>query len=87
MESYLSFKLINWKSWRVGKIIKAQPENSNNQRDRISQEVVNITKSLEYMLEQLNEELAKLKHDIGKIQSDIKGTEHNLLDPKYMWKN
>lgn len=39
------------------------------------------------MLEQLNEELAKLKHDIGKIQSDIKGTEHNLLDPKYMWKN
>ena len=87
MASYLSFKLINWKSWRVGKIIKAQPENSNNQLDRISQEVVNITESLEYMLEQLNEELAKLKHDIGKIQSDIKGTEHNLLDPKYMWKN
>ena len=84
MASYLSFKLINWKSWRVGKTIKAQPENSNNQLDRISQEVVNITKSLEYMQEQLDEELAKLKHDIGKIQSDIKGMEHNLLDPKHM---
>ena len=36
------------------------------------------------MQEQLDEELAKLKHDIGKIQSDIKGMEHNLLDPKYI---
>ena len=40
--------------------------------DRISQEVVDISKSLEFTQEQLDEELAKLKNDVGKIQIDIK---------------
>ena len=39
---------------------------------RISQEVVDISKSLEFTQEQLDEELAKLKNDVGKIQIDIK---------------
>ena len=42
----------------VGEIIKAQLENTNNRLDRISQEVVDITKSLEFTQEQLDEELA-----------------------------
>ena len=69
---------------KVGEIIKAQLENTNNRLDRISQEVVDITKSLEFTQEQLDEELAKLKNDIGKIQTDMKYIEDDLLDPEYV---
>ena len=50
---------------KFGKIIKAQVENTNSGLDRISQEVVDITKSLKFMQELLDEELAKLKNGIG----------------------
>ena len=69
---------------KVGEINKAQLENTNNRLDRISQEVVDITKSLEFTQEQLDEELAKLKNYVGKIQTDMKYIEDNLLDPKYV---
>ena len=49
---------------KFGKIIKAQVENTNSGLDRISQEVVDITKSLKFMQELLDEELAKLKNGI-----------------------
>ena len=52
---------------RVGKIIKTHSENTNNQLDRISQEVCEITKSLEFTQGQLDEELTKIKNDIGKF--------------------
>ena len=69
---------------KVGEIIKAQLENTNNRLDRISQEVVDITKSLGFTQEQLDEELAKLKNDVGKIQTDMKYIEDDLLDPEYV---
>ena len=69
---------------KVGEIIKAQLENTNNRLDRISQEVVDITKSLEFTQEQLDEELAKLKNDVGKIQTDMKYIEDDLLDSEYV---
>ena len=68
---------------KVGEIIKAQLENTNNRLDRISQEVADITKILEFTQEQLDEELAKLKNDVGKIQTYIKYIEDDLLDPEY----
>ena len=40
---------------KVGQIITAQLENMNNRLDRISQEVVDITKSLKFTQEQLDE--------------------------------
>ena len=69
---------------KVGEIIKAQLENTNNRLDRILQEVVDITKSLEFTQEQLDEELAKLKNDVGKIQTDMKYIEDDVLDPEYV---
>ena len=48
------------------------------------QEVVDITKSLEFTQEQFDKELAKLKNDIGKIQTDVKDIEHDLLGPEYI---
>ena len=64
---------------KVGKIIKAQLENMNNRLDRNSQEVVGITKSLEFTQEKLDEELSRLKNDVGKIQADIKNIQDDLL--------
>ena len=64
---------------KVGKIIKAQLENMNNRLDRKSQEVVGITKSLEFTQEKLDEELSRLKNDVGKIQADIKNIQDDLL--------
>ena len=69
---------------KVGKIIKVQLENTNHRLDRISQEVVDITKSLEFTQEQLDEESAKLKNDVRKIQTDMKYIEDDLLDPEYV---
>ena len=56
---------------KIGDIIKTQLENTTDRLQRISQEVVSITKSLEFTQEQLDEELAKLKKDVGKNQTDI----------------
>ena len=64
---------------KVGKIIKAQLENVNNRLDRKSQEVVGITKSLEFTQEKLDEELSRLKNGVGKIQADIKNIQDDLL--------
>ena len=64
---------------KVGKIIKAQLENMNNRLDRKSQEVVGITKSLEFTQEKLDEELSRLKNGVGKIQADIKNIQDDLL--------
>ena len=36
------------------------------------------------MQEQLDEKLAKLKNDVGKIQTDMKYIEDNLLEPEYV---
>ena len=44
------------------------------------QKVVGITKTLIFTQEQLDEELAKTKYDVGKIQTDIKDIEGDLLD-------
>ena len=35
------------------------------------------------MREQLNEELVKLKNDVGKVQTNIKHIEYDLLDSDY----
>lgn len=64
---------------KVCKIIKAQLENMNNRLDRKSQEVVGITKSLEFTQEKLDEELSRLKNGVGKIQADIKNIQDDLL--------
>ena len=69
---------------KIGDIIKTQLENTTDRLERISQEVVSITISLEFTQEQLDEELAKLKNDVGKNQTDINDIGHDLLDSQYV---
>ena len=69
---------------KVGEIIKTHLENTNNQLDRISQEVFEITKSLEFTQSQLDEELTKIKNDIGKLEAGIRELDEDLLDPDFV---
>ena len=47
----------------------------------MSNEVFEITKSLEFTQGKLDEELAIVKNDIFKIKSDMQVLEDDLLDP------
>ena len=61
-------------------IIKSQQTNTNERLDKISQEVVEITKSLEFTQEELHDRLANVKNDIKKVQTDLREI-GDLLDP------
>ena len=69
---------------KVGEIIKTHLENTNNQLNTISQEVFEITKSLEFVQGQLDKELTKIKNGIGKYLASIKELYEDLLDPDFV---
>ena len=65
----------------LNEILKSQLQNTNERLDKISNEVLEITKSLEFTQGELDEELVIVKNDISKIKSDIQILEDDLLDP------
>ena len=69
---------------KVSEIIKSQLTNINERLDKISQEVVEITKSLEFTQEELHDGLANVKNDIKKVQTDLREIEDDLLDPTFV---
>ena len=69
---------------KVSEIIKSQLTNTNECLDKISQEVVEITKSLEFTQEELHDGLANVKNDIKKVQTDLREIEDDLLDPTFV---
>ena len=68
----------------VSEIIKSQLTNTNERLDKISQEIVEITKSLELTQEELHDGLANVKNDIKKVQTDLREIEDDLLDPTFV---
>ena len=66
---------------KLNEILKSQLQNTNERLDKISNEVLEITKSLEFTQGKLDEEIAIVKNDISKIKSDIQVLEDDLLDP------
>ena len=69
---------------KVSEIIKSQLTNIKEHLGKISQEVVDLTKSLEFPQEELHDGSANAKNDIKKVQTDLKETEDNLLDPTFV---
>ena len=69
---------------KVSEVIKSQLTNTNERLDKISQEVVEITKSLEFTQEELHDGLANVKNDIKKLQTDLREIEDDLLDPTFV---
>ena len=69
---------------KVSEIIKSQLTNTNERLDKISQEVVEITKSLEFTQEEFHDGFANVKNDIKKVQTDLREIEDELLDPTFV---
>ena len=66
---------------KLNEILKSQLQNTNERLDKISNEILEITKSLEFTQGKLDEEIAIVKNDISKIKSDMQVLEDDLLDP------
>ena len=56
---------------KFNEILLSQLQNTNERLDKISNEVIEITKSLEFTQGKLDEEIAIVKNDISKIESDM----------------
>ena len=66
---------------KLNEILKLQLKNTIECLDKISNEVLEITESLEFTQEKLDEELAIVKNDISEIKSDMQVLEDDLSDP------
>ena len=66
---------------KINEMLKSQLENTNGRLQKISTEVLEITKSLEFTQGQLNDEIAIVKNDISQIKADMREMENDLLDP------
>ena len=64
---------------KLNEILKSQLQNTNKRLDKICNEVLEITKSLEFTQSKLDEELAIVTNDISKIKSDTQILEQDLL--------
>ena len=69
---------------KVSAIIKSQLTNTNERLNKISQEVVDITKSLEFTQGELHDGLAGVKSNIQKVQTDLREIENDLLDATFV---
>ena len=65
---------------KLNEILKSQLQNINERLDKISNEVLEITKSLEVTQGKLNEELVIVKKIVSKKKSDMQVLEDDL-DP------
>ena len=61
-------------------ILKSQLKNTNERLDKISNEVLEITKSLEFTQGKIDEELATVINNISITKSDIQVLEDDLLN-------
>ena len=65
---------------KLNEILKPQSQNTNERLDKISNEILEITKTLETTQGKVDEKLAIVKNDISKIKSDMQVLEDDLLD-------
>ena len=66
---------------KLNEILKSQLQNTNERLDKISNEVLEITKVLELTKGKPDDVPAIVKNEISKIKSDLQVLEDDLLDP------
>ena len=69
---------------KISEVIKSQLTNANERLDKISQEIVEITKIFGLTQEKLHDGLANVKNDFKKVQTDLREIEDDLLDPTFV---
>ena len=62
-------------------VISNNLKNTNDRLDKISKEMNELTKSLEFTQDQLEGEINNIKENIKHLEKSIKGIKENLLDP------
>ena len=68
----------------ISEVIKSQLTNTNERLDKISQEVIDRTKNPEFTHGELHDDLAGVKNNIKKVQTDLTEKEYYLLDPTFV---
>ena len=56
-------------------------QNKNDHLDKISKEMTELTKSLEFTQDQLEGEINNITENIKHLETSIKGIKDNVLDP------
>ena len=57
---------------------------TNDHLDKISQDVTDLKQSLEFIPDQMKEEINKIKKDIKELHKSINEVQQDLLDPNYV---
>ena len=57
---------------------------TNDRLDKISQDVTDLKQSLEFIPDQMKEEINKIKKDIKELDKSINEVQQDLLDPNYV---
>ena len=66
---------------KMSEMISHNLQNANDRLDKISKEMNELTKSLEFTQDQLEGEINSIKENIKHQETSIKGIEDDLLDP------
>ena len=65
----------------MSEMISNNLQNTNDRLDKISKEMTELTKNLEFTQDQLKGEINDIKENIKHLETSIKGIEDDLLDP------
>ena len=65
---------------KIDEMIKLHLQSTNERLHKISKDVIEVTKSLEFTQSTQSEELGSVKNDIEKLAPDMKELENDLSD-------
>ena len=66
---------------KMSEMISNNLQNTNDRLDKISKEMTELTKSLEFTQDQLEGEINNIKENIKRLETSIKEIEDDLFDP------
>ena len=72
---------------KIDEMIKLHLQSTNERLHKISKDVIEVTKSLEFTQSTQGEELGCVKNDIEKLALDMKELENDLSDPNEVSEN
>ena len=65
-------------------ILKSHLEKGNQRLNKISDEVVELTKSFEFTQAEVKEEITTIKDNLNQVKTEIKELGEDVLDPDYV---
>ena len=69
---------------KLCEILKSHLETANQRLNKISDEVVELTKSLEFTQAEVKEEITNIKDNLNQVKTEIQELGEDVLDPDYV---